>query len=403
MTRPATVIAAGALAFAATLAVLLLSGTAGGPAPDAPSRGGLSSTARIERLLATVADRPDDAAAYTSLADAYLQRARDLEDFRDYDRAKAAVDRALMLAPGDPGALTESAVVRAGLHDFRGALRDARRVRAIAPEVNKPFGILVDSLVELGRYREAERALQQMVDRKPNLDAYARVSYLRELRGDLDGAEEALRLAISAGGDATASTAYVRALLGDLQLVRGRPRLALREFRAALRILPGHPKSAHGAGRAQIALGRQAEAVRTLRALVARVPAADHYVDLARAESATGQAGAARRSRARALELARESPTLEPGVVLVEARLGDPRRAVALGRKLWRRAPSVATAHALGVALVEAGERRQARKWARRSLRLGSRDPQFLRDARRAGVTPRRPLATPARARATIS
>jgi Flp pilus assembly protein TadD len=89
--------------------------------------------------------------------------------------------------------------------------------------------------------------------------------------------------------------------------------------------------------------------------------------------------------------------------VVVEARFGDPRRAVALGRKLWRRAPSVGTAHALGVALVEAGERRQARKWARRSLRLGSRDPQFLRDARRAGVTPRRPLAHPARARATIS
>src|SRR5688500_20384745 len=131
--------AALATAFAATLAVLLLSGTAGGPVPDAPARAGTSSSARLARLLTTVRERPDDANAHTLLADAYLQRARDLEDPRDYDRANAAAGRALALKPGDPAALTERALVRAGLHDFRAALADARAARAAAPEVNKPF------------------------------------------------------------------------------------------------------------------------------------------------------------------------------------------------------------------------------------------------------------------------
>jgi tetratricopeptide (TPR) repeat protein len=361
---------AAVAAFALTSAVLLSSGTADAPDP-----------------------RPDgsrDAAALVKRADDLLQRARDLEDPKDYDRALAVLDRALALNPGDAGALTERAIARAGRHEFREALADARAARAAEPAVNKPLGVQVDALVELGRYRSAERVLQTMVDRKPNLDAYARVSYLRELRGDLDGAADALRLAISAGGEVPSSTAYVRSLLADLHLLRGRPRAALRQYRSALRLLPGHPKSTHGLGRAQAALGRHRAAARTLRALVARVPAADHYVDLALAERALGRRRAARRHEREALRQARASTTLEPGVALVEADLGDPRRAVRIARRAWRAAPSVGAAHALGWALTRAGRPREALPWARRSLRLGSRDPVFLHHAR---VT-RRNLAT---------
>ena len=89
--------------------------------------------------------------------------------------------------------------------------------------MTKPFGVLVDALVELGRYRAAGRALQAMVDRKPDLASYARVSYFRELHGDLDGAVGAMRLAASAGGDAPENVAYVQTLLGGLELQRGRP------------------------------------------------------------------------------------------------------------------------------------------------------------------------------------
>ena len=60
-----------------------------------------------------------------------------------------------------------------------------------------------------------------MVDLKPNLASYARVSYFRELHGDLRGATDAMRLAVAAGGDAPENIAYVQTLLGDLELVRG--------------------------------------------------------------------------------------------------------------------------------------------------------------------------------------
>ena len=89
---------------------------------------------------------------------------------------------------------------------------------------NDGAAIRVDALVELGRYDAARAELQAMVDRRPNLSGYARVSYLRELHGDLDGAVEAMRLAVDAGGPAAENGAYVSTLLGELERRRGRPR-----------------------------------------------------------------------------------------------------------------------------------------------------------------------------------
>jgi hypothetical protein len=78
-----------------------------------------------------------------------------------------------------------------------------------------------------------------MVDRKPDLAAYARVSYFRELHGDLGGARDALERALSAGGEAAENVAYVDTLLSHVDLLRGRLHLAAREAREALARFPG--------------------------------------------------------------------------------------------------------------------------------------------------------------------
>ena len=127
------------------------------------------------------------------LAAAYLQKARESGDPSFYSRADGVLSRALARGPADPAELTEAAALAAGRHDFRDAERLARRARALAPDSIGAFAVQVDALVELGRYRDAERTLQRMVDLKPNLPSYARVSYFRELTGDLTGAAQALR------------------------------------------------------------------------------------------------------------------------------------------------------------------------------------------------------------------
>src|SRR3954453_18694626 len=244
-----TPLIAAAASFAAMLAILVAVIGAGrdpvapgaarrlAATPDAP-RPGASTDQRIAVLQATVRAQPTRADGYTLLAGAYRQKVRETGDATYYAKADGLVARALRLAPGDPAALTERAALEASRHDFRGALRDALAARRAAPDVDKPFGVLVDALVELGRYRAAGRALREMVDRRPDLAAHARGAYFRELHGYLRGAVAAMQLAVSAGSGTAENTAYVQALLGDLELARGRLAGAALAYRQALALVP---------------------------------------------------------------------------------------------------------------------------------------------------------------------
>jgi tetratricopeptide (TPR) repeat protein len=325
---------------------------------------------------------PRSAAGYVLLAGAYQQKVRETGDATYYAKAGGLLARALAIAPGDAAALTARAALAASRHDFDAGLRDALAARRAAPEVSKPFGVLVDSLVELGRYGAAARALQQMIDRRPDLAAYARVSYFRELHGDLPGAIAAMRLAVSAGGGAPENTAYVQALLGDLEFARGRLGAAAASYRQALALVPGHPPADAGLARVQAARGDLSGAIRRLSRVVARLPLPQYIVALGETELAAGRTAAARRDlelvRAEQRPLAAAGVNTDVELALFEADHGSPRRAAMLGREAWAAAPSVRSADALGWALTRAGDARAGVRWARRALRLGSHDAMFL-------------------------
>jgi tetratricopeptide (TPR) repeat protein len=384
---------AAAAAFAAMLAVLTIAmgaGQGGAPvspdaglatAPDAPAPGATTDQ-RIAILQATVRAQPRRADGYTLLAAAYRQKVRETGDATYYTKADGLIARALALAPGDPAALTERAALEASRHDFRAALRDTLAARRAAPRVDQPFGVLVDALVELGRYRAAARALQEMVDRRPDLAAYARVSYFRELHGDLPGAAAAMRLAVSAGSGTAENTAYVQALLGDLEFARGRLAAAGLAYRQALALVPRYAPADAGLARVEAARGDLGGAIRRLRGVVTRLPLPQYVVALGDTELAAGRRAAARRDLAlvevEQRLLAANGVDTDVDGALFEADHGSPARAVTLGRRAWAAAPSVRSADALGWALIRAGHPRAGVGWARRALRLGSRDALFL-------------------------
>jgi tetratricopeptide (TPR) repeat protein len=370
-------IVAGAVAFAAALALFTTNARndpdLAGARPDrGPGR--LSTDARIAAIRRAVQAKPD-ARRHAALAAALLQKARETGDPAVYVEADRSIRAALESDPRHPAALLEAASLAASRHRFTRALRLARRAHAAVPYSTSPYGVIVDSLVELGRLPEAADALQAMVDRKPTLAAYSRVSYVRELRGDLRGAERAMLRAVSAGGDVPENSAGVYALLGHIQLAQGRVDDAEHAYRSALYRYPVHRPSLAGIAQITAARGDLPAAIREYGELVARSPAPADAVALGEAQLAAGdEAGAARsfaaaRRKARAFEAAGFDVRGE--LAEFEADHGDPALAVRLARRAYRAAPNGHHGEAVGWTLTRTGRPELGLPWLRRSLRGG--------------------------------
>ena len=370
------------LAFAAALGAFLALRS---PAPATPStsaaapRPARDGGEDLGRLQAAVRADPRATAPRIALAGAYLRRARVTGDPAYYSRADDLLRAALARHPRDPDALVESAGLALSRHDFRRGLALARRARAERPGALAPSPLIVDALVELGRFGAAEDELQRLIDAKPTLAGYSRVSYLRELHGDLRGAVSAMRRAIAAGGPASESVANVQTLLGGLELTRGDLAAAGRAHRAALAAVPDYPPARAGLARLDAARGDLAGAARRWRALTVRLPLPEYVVALGETRLAQGRRAGARRAfglvRAERRLLGAAGVDSDAETAVYEADHGAPRRAVALARRAWRAAPGVRAADAMGWALTRSGRPAAGLRWAHRALALGSRDP----------------------------
>lgn len=349
-----------------------------------------STDARIAALQDAVRASDQTSEAYTPLGLAYLQKARETSDPAFYSRAEDALKRGSAADPDDAEAVVGLAGLALARHDFAAALALARRARRLQPTEVAAYPALIDALVELGRYDQAGQALQQFVDRKPGLPAYSRISYFRELHGDLDGAVEAMELAVDSAGGSPEAIASVQALLGQLEFMRGRPRAARQAFDTALRTFPTHAPALLGLARLEAADGRLPAASRRLQALVERLPWPEYVVALGEVQLAAGHPRQAREQfelvRVQQRLLAASGINTDVEVAIFEADHGSPRRGVALARRAWRTAPSVRSADALGWALTRAGRPRAGSAFTQRAVALGWRDPLVLFHA---GVTAR--------------
>jgi tetratricopeptide (TPR) repeat protein len=319
------------------------------------------------------------AEGYASLGDTYLQKARENGDPGYYSRAERSFDAALRRDPRNVSAVLGAGTLAGLRHDFREQLHlglEAKRLEAGLAALP----VIADAQIELGRYGAAERTIQRLLDRKPNLTSYSRASYYRELSGDTAGAIEAMRRAASAGG-AAENVAYVQVIMGDLELQRGRVGAARLAYTSALRSLPGYPAGMVGLARADAAGGDLGRAAVRLRRAAQRLPLTSTLILLAQVEGALGHQAAAAaaldtaRAQQRLYRAAKTAPDAE--AVLFEADHGSPAAAVELGRRVWRAAPSVRSADALGWALTRAGRAPEGYRFASRALALGSRDAMF--------------------------
>jgi tetratricopeptide (TPR) repeat protein len=361
---------------------LLRPGTGSGAPPSPPvaslaAPAGADLSAAITRAQQRLRDVPADYATWAGLGLAYVQQARITADPSYYPKAQGALERSLRERRADNAlALVGLGALAAARHDFAGALASGRRALAVDPYSAPAQGVVGDALIELGRYPEAYRAIQRMVDLAPGTSSYARASYTWELRGDLGRARQALELAREVAPSAD-DAGFALYYLGELAWNAGDLATARASYAEGVRRAPGYLPLEEGRAKVLAAQGRTAEAIAAYRSLVARLPQPVYVIELGDLLASTGdRAGAAEQYglvRAEDRILASNGVDTDLELALFDADHGRPAHAVAAARKTYVLRRGVFAEDALGWALHAAGRDREALPHARAAQRLGTR------------------------------
>ena len=368
---------------AVVLTISLLAACGSQAAPPTASRVhhaiGLGTKDVIAQAQAKLKTQPNDWHAVDLLAGAYLQKVREAGDPSYYPKVETLLNRALAHDASNAEATTLMGTLALARHQFVAALDWGRKAHALDPASSRALGIIGDAQIELGRYPEALRSFQQMVDLRPDLSSYARVSYARELFGDVPGAIDAMQKAVEAGGPVPENSAYTRVLLGNLYLNAGRPQQADREYRQAMFEYPGYPYGLAGIARVEAATGRYPDAVGHYRQAVDTYPLPDFVIALGDVYAAAGD----QRKASETYDLAAaEQQLYRANGVDLDAELAlfdadhhrDLSAALLAARAAMADRPSVRTADILAWTLFQTGDDRDAEAASRQALRLGTQD-----------------------------
>jgi len=352
----------------------------------APATSAAALIARAGELDARLRAEPDDVASVVRLGETLLRQARASNDARAANRAAAVLDEVLKRDPAQYDAIRMLGAIRLSQHRFRDALTAGRRARDLRPDDAWNYGVMGDALLELGEYDEAFAAFDTMMTMRPGPAAYARVSYARELRGNLHGALEAMQLALqsTASQDAEAQ-AWYSAQLGELHIRLGNIDAADRAYRRSAFAFPDYPHAMIGLARVKAARGDRAGALAAYRDQFRRTPSLDLAARIGDIYATDGNAAEAERYFGLAEDLA------GPPIAQTEAHLAlfladhDRRvdEAVNVAEAVARVRHDIFTEDALAWSYFKAGRITAAMAASQRALRTGTRDVEIIRRAER--------------------
>lgn len=337
-----------------------------------------NNASAIDTVQARIAQNPDNPSGYAQLGLLYLQRVRETGDAVLYVQAEQVFARSLELDPNHVDALMGQGMLALARHDFRAALEWAERARAQNPYRSQILGIMVDAYVELGEYDKAVESAQAMVDLRPDLASYSRISYLRELHGDVDGAIVAMEAAVSAGSPGSEQTSWTQVQLGNLYLNSGDFETAERFYKKTLSERAGYPFALAGLAEVEAARGNYEKAIQRLRPLVERLPLPEFTILLGDLYTIQGNNEAAARQYdlVHAIQQLNNQAGMntELEMALFIADQGDPQKALTMAQAAYEQRPSIYAAESLAWAYYKAGQFEQAWRYSEESLKLDTQD-----------------------------
>ena len=196
----------------------------------------------IETIRKTLLDKPGDPQLYADLSMALSRRARETDDPSWCVRALEAADQALAVQKDHFPALKARVWALLGQHEFSQARELAQALNKRAPDDLQLYGFLVDSNIELGNYKEAERAAQWMLDMRPGIiPGLTHAASLREIYGDFEGSQQLLLQALQETPPQEAEDrAWLLTHIAHLDRKSGKLAAAERTLNEAFKVFPGY-------------------------------------------------------------------------------------------------------------------------------------------------------------------
>lgn len=249
----------------------------------------------IQNLQRALEKNPHNAQQWAWLGAAFLQRARENGDPANYTRAEQAFTKALALDAKNLTAISGMGGLKLAQHQFAEAVDWGERGVKINPDNAGLYGILGDAHLELGEYDTAFENFQTMVDTRPDLSSYARVSYARELLGDRADAIETMGRAVEAGAANSEAKSWALVQLGNLYFDEGNLERAHDAYQAALQNWNDYPYARGGLAKVYAAQGDYAQAIQTYTRLIETIPLPEYVIALGDVYAANGDLENARK------------------------------------------------------------------------------------------------------------
>lgn len=241
------------------------------------------------RLNNLLSQNPGDTKSELTLATLFMQEARVTGNYMYYDAAALrSIKSVLKKEPDNIEALVLQSHIYLSQHHFTEGLEVAEKARKLNPYYAFIYGLLVDGNVEMGDYKAAVEKSDEMVSIRPDIRSYSRISYLREIHGDMPGAIEAMKMAVDAGGNGDEPTEWARTQLARLYEHTGDLKSAEMHYTIALNNRTAYAPAIAGLGNLAIAAADYNKAIKLYEEAAELLPDFSIHKQLAQLYYLTG-------------------------------------------------------------------------------------------------------------------
>lgn len=342
-----------------------------------PQTGDSRTDREISQLQQRIRDGRNVELWVDRLGWAFVTKARESFDPGFYKLAEQCARSIEKRNPQSQEAMLLRAHVLQNLHRFKESEALARRL-VRQRGLSFDYGLLGDALMEQGKLNDAVEAYQQMMNLKPDLRAYARAAHMRWLKGDLEGAIEAMQLAVSAATPSDSeSSAWVNTRLAFYEFQAGRVNEAKQQCAVALVFQSDYAPTLLLKGKILLAENQFGEAVDALQNAVKLNPLPEYQWTLAEALRVAG-----REKEASAVEaqLCQRGASSDPRTLALylATRHESPETALRFARAELESRSDVFTHDALAWSLAAAGKVTEAHSEMQRAMAEGTQDARLF-------------------------